>query len=51
MMDYANHLGLYFEQLGCSGRAPRQLPQALTRVALIGAATYLDGRLDRLIDT
>lgn len=45
MMGYANHLGLYAEELGGSGQHLGNFPQALTHLALISAATYLDRAL------
>ncbi len=44
MLSYSNHLGLYSEQLGQSGEHLGNFPQALTHLALISAATYLDAR-------
>jgi GH15 family glucan-1,4-alpha-glucosidase len=45
MLGYANHLGLYSEELGRSGQHLGNYPQALTHLALISAATYLDRAL------
>jgi len=47
MLGYANHLGLYAEQLGVGGRALGNFPQALTHLSLISAAFNLDRYLDR----
>ena len=45
MLGYANHLGLYAEELGPSGEHLGNFPQAFTHVALISAAFDLNRRL------
>ena len=45
MLGYANHLGLYSEQLGPRGEHLGNYPQAFTHVALISAAYKLDQML------
>ncbi|HXW90000.1 MAG TPA: glycoside hydrolase family 15 protein [Terriglobales bacterium] len=45
LLGYANHLGLYAEELGSNGRHLGNFPQAFTHLALISAATYLDRAL------
>jgi GH15 family glucan-1,4-alpha-glucosidase len=42
MLGYANHLGLYAEEIGHSGEALGNFPQAFTHLTLISAAYNLD---------
>lgn len=45
MLGYANHLGLYAEELGPRGEHLGNFPQAYTHLGLIGTAMELDRRL------
>jgi GH15 family glucan-1,4-alpha-glucosidase len=45
MLGYSNHLGLYAEEIGPSGEALGNFPQAFTHLTLISAAVNLDRAL------
>jgi GH15 family glucan-1,4-alpha-glucosidase len=45
MLGYANHLGLYAEELGPHGEHLGNFPQAFTHLGLISAAYAIDRKL------
>ncbi|MEU6646669.1 glycoside hydrolase family 15 protein [Saccharomonospora sp. NPDC046836] len=47
MLTYANHLGLYSEEIALTGEQIGNFPQAFTHLALIDAAITLDEALNR----
>ncbi|NKY49538.1 glycoside hydrolase family 15 protein [Nocardia vermiculata] len=48
MLTYANHVGLFAEEIGPSGEQLGNFPQAFTHLALVAAAMALDDELDRV---
>jgi GH15 family glucan-1,4-alpha-glucosidase len=47
MLTYANHLGLFSEEIALTGEQIGNFPQAFTHLALIDAALTLDRQLDK----
>jgi GH15 family glucan-1,4-alpha-glucosidase len=47
MLTYANHVGLFSEEIALSGEQIGNFPQAFTHLALIDAAITLDEALDK----
>ncbi len=45
MLGYANHLGLYSEEIGLTGEALGNFPQAFAHLTLVSAAYNLDRAL------
>ncbi len=45
LLSYSNHVGLYAEEIGPTGEALGNYPQAFTHLALITACTHLDQAL------
>ncbi|MGB5928045.1 MAG: glycoside hydrolase family 15 protein, partial [Cyclobacteriaceae bacterium] len=50
MLGYANHLGLFSEQLGLDGSQLGNFPQAFTHLSLISAAYQIDKQRNKLKD-
>ncbi len=46
MLTYANHLGLYSEEIGITGEQLGNFPQAFSHLSLINAAINLDYQMD-----
>ena len=46
MLTYANHVGLFSEEIALNGEQIGNFPQAFTHLALIDAAITLDEALD-----
>jgi len=48
MRTYANHVGVFAEEIGPGGEQLGNFPQAFAHLSLIMAATTLSDALDRL---
>ena len=49
MLTYANHLGLYSEEIALTGEQIGNFPQAFTHLSLIDAAITLDRAMDQAL--
>jgi GH15 family glucan-1,4-alpha-glucosidase len=47
MLTYANHLGLFSEEIALTGEQIGNFPQAFTHLSLIDAALILNKELDK----
>jgi GH15 family glucan-1,4-alpha-glucosidase len=47
MLTYANHVGLFSEEIALTGEQIGNFPQAFTHLALIDAAITLDEEIDQ----
>jgi GH15 family glucan-1,4-alpha-glucosidase len=50
MLTYANHVGLFSEEMALTGEQIGNFPQAFTHLALVDAALTLDAALDDPVD-
>jgi GH15 family glucan-1,4-alpha-glucosidase len=48
MLTYANHVGLYAEEIASTGEALGNFPQAFTHLALIRACLRVDEAMNRM---
>jgi GH15 family glucan-1,4-alpha-glucosidase len=48
MLTYCNHMGLYAEEIGSTGEALGNYPQAFTHLSLITACYHIDHTLNKV---